>query len=202
MQQEKDAQVSSDEDNFDEDGQLPEVLTKAATLLSLWDRHAALATDRFLVHSKNGQHDLKRFVPEAITFTHKPDSNGTKAAEKALLLISQPASGGDKVGFEKATMMRDGVYLDMDDPSEFISVSKKLSMQAQGWKSENMILSGHGYLANKAARGQLTYACVLKDLTKHCTAPTLLINDFVAGVGRIGVVALHTKCSQEARRQE
>ena len=114
--------------------------------------------------------------------------------EKALLLISQPASGGDKVGFEKATMMRDGVYLDMDDPSEFI--------QAQGWKTYNLILSSPGDLANKAAKGQLgwdTYACVLKDLTKHCTAPTLLINDFMAGVGKIGVAALHTSGTKRSR---
>ena len=53
--QQDDGQISSDEDNFDEDGQLPEVLTKAATLMSLWDRHAALAKDRFLVDSKLGQ---------------------------------------------------------------------------------------------------------------------------------------------------
>ena len=56
MQQDN-GQVSSDEDNFDDDGQLSEVLTKAATLMSLWDRHAALAKDRFLEDSKVGQHD-------------------------------------------------------------------------------------------------------------------------------------------------
>ena len=58
-------------------------------------------------------------------------------------------------------------------------------------------------MANKAARGQLgykTYLCMLKDLIKGIPqGSTLLINDFLGGVGELGVAAVHARASQEAK---
>ena len=61
---------------------------------------------------------------------------------------------------------------------------------------------GRGYVVNKDARGQVgwqTYAGILKDLAKGCRARALLVNDFMAGVGEVGVAAMHVRCSQEAK---
>ena len=57
-------------------------------------------------------------------------------------------------------------------------------------------------MVNKDARGQVgwqTYASIFKDLVKGCGASALLVNDFMAGVGEIGVAALHARCAQEAK---
>ena len=62
----------SEDDIFGEEGQLPEVLTKASTTMSKWERDAALARDRFEIDSVWGQHDLARSAPKrSPCHTHK-----------------------------------------------------------------------------------------------------------------------------------
>ena len=199
---------SSQEDNFDDEGQLPEVVTKMCTTMTTWERQGALAKDRFTIDNKLGQHDLTRYVPQSVTISHKIDGNGNKCVERALLLVKQQAVGGNqgKLEFANSTLLRDGVYIDVNDPTDFVNVSKKFSMQCrksqtQGWKTEGLTVSGRGYVPNKAARGQLgsvTYYALIQDLVKNCDTPCLLINDFMAGVGEIGAAALDAKTSAEA----
>ena len=58
----------SEDDIFGEEGQLPEVLTKASTTMSKWERDAALARDRFEIDSVLGQHDLTQVCPQSDHF--------------------------------------------------------------------------------------------------------------------------------------
>ena len=44
---------SSQEDDFDEDGQLPEVISRGSTLMTQWQRAAALSKDCFVLDSKS-----------------------------------------------------------------------------------------------------------------------------------------------------
>ena len=67
---------SGSEDVFGDEGQLPEVLTKASTTMSKWEREAALARDRFEIDSILGQHDLTQVYPEAVVFSYKEDEIG------------------------------------------------------------------------------------------------------------------------------
>ena len=55
---------NSEDDIFGEEGQLPEVLTKASTTMSKWERDAALARDRLEIDSILGQRDLPRSAPK------------------------------------------------------------------------------------------------------------------------------------------
>ena len=54
---------NSEDDIFGEEGELPEVLTKATTTMSTWQCGAALARDRFEIDSVWGQHDLTQAIP-------------------------------------------------------------------------------------------------------------------------------------------
>jgi hypothetical protein len=63
----------SEDDCSEEESQLPEVLTKASTTMSKWDRESALARDRFEIDALLGQHDLTQVCPKAITFSYKQD---------------------------------------------------------------------------------------------------------------------------------
>ena len=121
-----------------------------------------------------------------------------------------PASGGNVPNdpFEKSAMFRDGVLVDLEPPREFFNVSRKFSMecrrsQASGWKPEELTCTSRNCLAGKVARGQIgwqTFEAVLTDLVKHCNAPNLLVNDFMAGVGEVGVAAVRVKVSEVARQ--
>lgn len=205
----------SAEDGFTEEGQLPEVVTKAAQTMTKWERDTALARDRFEIDSVLGQHDLSHVCPKSVMVSYKADSTGSRVSERGLLLMKQPAVGGDvpanggatQEPFEKAQLVRNGVFVEVEPPSDFVNVSKKLSMecrrsQAQGWKTEGLVTSSRHYVATKSARGQLGWQfweVVLTDLVKHCEAPNILVNDFMAGVGEVGIAALRVKVSQIAK---
>ena len=202
----------SENDIFEEEGQLPEVLTKASTTLSRWERDAALARDRFEIDSVLGQHDLTQVCPKAITLSYKQDVSGARSSVKGLLLIPAPAPGGTVPAsdpFEKSAMFRDGVLVDLEPPREFVNVSRKFSMECRrsqdsGWKTEGLTSTSRNYVAGgKVARGQIgwqTYEALLTDLVKHCSAPNLLVNEFMAGVGEVGVAAVRVKVSEVARQ--
>ena len=104
-------------------------------------------------------------------------------------------------------MFRDGVLVDLETPREFVNVSKRFSLdccrsQAAGWKTEGLTCTTRNYVAGKVGRGQIgcqTYEVLLTDLVKHCSAPNLLVNDFMAGVGEVGVAALRVKVSVAAK---
>jgi hypothetical protein len=81
----------SEEDCEMADEQLLEVLTKAATTMSKWDRDTSLARDRFQIDSVLGQHDLAHVCPKVVTVSFKPDTSGSRASEKGLLLTKPPA---------------------------------------------------------------------------------------------------------------
>ena len=68
----------SEDDIFGEEGQLPEVLTKASTTMSTWERDAALARDGFEIDSVLGQHDLTQVCPKALTLSYKQDASGAR----------------------------------------------------------------------------------------------------------------------------
>ena len=142
------------------------------------------------------------------------------ALKKAILLIPHPdysnplASGSAPISentaliFEKSILVRDGVYTEVEETDQYINVSRKLAVharrtQSSHWQTPGLKLNGRGYVANKDARGQLGYKtllCMLKDLIKGApTGSTLLINDFLAGVGELGVAAVHARASQEAK---
>ena len=149
-----------------------------------------------------GQHGLSQVCPKAITFSYKQDASGARSSDKGLLSIpapalggAVPASGGTKPNdpFEKSATFRDGVLVDLEPPREFFNVSRNFSMecrrsQASGWKTEGLTSTSRNYVAGKVARGQIgwqTYEVLLTDLVKHCSAPNLLVNDFMAGVGEV-----------------
>ena len=87
-------------------------------------------------------------------------------------------------------------------------MSKKVSVecrrsQAQGWKSEGLTTTSRFHVANKGARGQWgwqTYEVMLTDLVKHCSAPNVVVKDFMAGVGKVGIAALQVKVSEAAKQ--
>ena len=204
---------SGSEDVFGDEGQLPEVLTKASTTMSKFAREAALARDRFEIDSILGQHDLTQVCPKAVVFSYKKDDSGARSSDKGLLLIPAPppAPGGAALAsgspLEKSAMFRDGVLVDLETPREFVNVSKRFSLecrrsQAAGWKTEGLTCTTRNYVAGKVGRGQIgcqTYEVLLTDLVKHCSAPNLLVNDFMAGVGEVGVAALRVKVSVAAK---
>ena len=167
-----DSNGSADDDIFGEEGQLPEVLTKASTTMSKWERGAALARDRFEIDSVLGQHDLTQVCPKAITLSYKQDASGARSSDKGLLLIpapapggTVPASGGTKPNdpFEKSATFRDGVLVDLEPPHEFVKASRKFSMecrrsQASGWKTEGRTCTSRSCVGGKVARGQIGLA--------------------------------------------
>ena len=78
-----------------------------------------------------------------------------------------------------------------------------LKTQSGHWQTKGLKVASRGYVGDQAARGQLEYTphlFMLKDLIEG-VAPgsTLLINDFLAGVGELGVAAVHARASQEAK---
>jgi hypothetical protein len=207
----------SEDDCSGKEGQLPEVLTKASTTMSKWERESALARDRFEIDALLGQHDLTQVCPKAITFSYKQDNFGARSSDKGLLLTRAPASGGTATAsggtksndpFEKSATFRDGVLVELEHPREFINASRKLSIecrrsQAVGWKTEGLTIASRNHAAGKVARGQIgrqTYEALLTDLVQNCTAPNLLVNDFMAGVGEVGVAAVRVKVSEAAKQ--
>ena len=181
------------------------------TTMSRWEKHAKLAADRFLIDSTLGQFNVKKYVPQTLTVSHT-ETGGRRRVEKGLLLVPRPdavsASGDrDETIFERTALVRDGVYSELQDYDEFVNVDGKIAQrcrktQATHWKTDGLSVFGRGYVVNKDARGQVgwqTYAGILKDLAKGCRARALLVNDFMAGVGEVGVAAMHVRCSQEAK---
>ena len=206
-----DTDGDSGSDDLNEDCQLPEVVTKSVTTMARWEKQAKLAADRFLIDSSLGQFNVRKYVPQPLTVSHT-ETGGRRRVEKGLLLVPRPdtvsASGDkDETIFEKTSLVRDGVYSELQDYDEFVKVSGKVAQQcrktqATHWKTDDLSVFGRGYVVNKDARGQVgwqTYAAILKDLVKGCGASTLLVNDFMAGVGEVGVAALHVRCAQEAK---
>ena len=201
----------SERDALNEDCQLAEVVTKSVTTMSRWEKQAKLAADRFLIDSSLGQFNVRKYVPQPLTVSHT-ETGGRRRVEKGLLLVPRPdavsASGDkDETTFERTALVRDGVYSELQDYDEFIKVSGKVAQQcrktqATHWKTDDLSVVGRSYVVNKDARGQVgwqTYAAILKDLVKGCGASALLVNDFMAGVGEVGVAALHVRCAQEAK---
>ena len=86
---------------------------------------------------------------------------------------------------EASTLMRDAVYVDLDNPTEYVNVSKKVCVQSrrsqsQGWKTENLTMSSRNYIANKNARCHLgwhSYYAMVNDCVKNCAAPNIVFND-------------------------
>ena len=198
---------SSGDDDFDEEGHLPEVITRGATLLTAWQRAAALSKDHFVIDSKLGQHDLSKYYKIDIVISHKPD-HGTRMSDKAMVLM--PATGGERGPFPGSVLYKDGLYMEVDNDTSFIDVSKKASMQckkdlALNWKSDLPVVPCRGRVGNKAARGQLGvegYRAVLMDLMLHCDTGTMLVNDILGGVGELGAAATRVKVSPEAKENQ
>ena len=181
---------SSQDDDFDEDGQLPEVITRGATLMTAWQRAAALAKDHFTIDSKLGQHDLSKYYPIGVAISRKAEDE-KRTSDKAMVLV--PASGGgERMPFHGAVFYKDGLYTDVDVDDTYINVSKKASMSckkdmAQHWKCDLPVVNYRGRVSNKAARGQLgvaAYQAIIMDLMLHCETSTLLINDFLGALER------------------
>jgi hypothetical protein len=181
-------------DGFDDTGSIPEPLLKWTQSLNQWDVQSLLATDRFTIDQSLGQHDLQKFVPQSVVFTHKANLAGDKLITRALLLIPKnntATGGGDNTDFQKSTLVKDAVYVDMPEAVEFVSVSQNMSAwarksQAQHWKTDltrgnrNQATHIHGQV------GWQTYHEVFKDVVQTCNAPTVLINDFMAGLVMLG----------------
>ena len=85
---------SSNDDTFNEEGQLPEVLTRGTTLMTAWQRAAALAKDHFTIGQPLGQHDLTKFYPISITIAHKAEE-GKRLSDKEMLLMPATDHGGN-----------------------------------------------------------------------------------------------------------
>ena len=198
----------SDEDpevnSFTVDGSLPEALTEANAKMTHRQRAASLARDFFLVDKALGQADIERRYPKQVQITHTPDATGYKDVNRAMLII--PVDDSGLTGLEDTTLMRDGVYVDVPAPTAFTNVSRKAAFLAKrsqqtGWETQGNAVRCASYVHNKSARGQLgeeVFAWVLKDCVSKCSRPVLLVNDFVAGCGEVGVAAMDVKVSQEA----
>ena len=216
------------DDNDDNDNDdLPEVMTKGVKTTSHWDGKVSLATDHFQIEQLLGYHDCERYYPQQVTFAHTPGGIGNskerKRIEKGLLLVPiepSPASlassaSGDAADntvhaemHEKSTLFRDGVFTDVEETNEYIKVSKQNSMkcftsQSGHWQTQNLKCSSRGHIYSKTGRCQVgwkTYLCLVKDLLKGMPpSSTLLINDFMVGVGELGVAAMHARASPEAK---
>ena len=75
--------------------------------------------------------------------------------------------------------------------------------QALGWKTEGLTVGSRNYVAGKQAQDQIgrqTYEVLLTDLVQNITAPSLLVNDFMAGVGEVGVAVVRVKVSEAAKQ--
>ena len=142
-----------------------------------------------------------------------------KRIEKTLLLIPRPdyktdkstlASGSEAASctvFEKSILVHSGVYTEVEEQEEYINVSRQNGIHSRKTQSGHWQTLGlkvpRGQVANKAACGQWGYKtslCMLMDLIKGSPQGSkLLINDFMAGVGELGVAAVHARVSQEAK---
>ena len=199
---------SSEDDDFDEEGQLPEVVTRSATLMSAWERAAALSKDHFAIDSTLGQYDLSKYYQINITISHKIE-DGKRQTDKAMVLV--PASGGGgPEPFHGAGIYKDGLYTEVENDVTFVNVSKKASMQckkdmAQNWKTELPFVQCRGRVNNKRARGQVGvegYRTVFMDLMNNCETSTMVINDLMGGVGEVGVATVRVKVSPEASEKQ
>ena len=225
LQTESDASASGDEsdENDDNDGNddLPEVMTKGVKTSSHWDGKVSLANDHFQIEQLLGHHDCERYFPQQITFVHTPGGHGNpkerKRIEKGLLLVpieSTTSASGDATEIvnaemhEKSTLFRDGVFTNVEETNEYIKVSRESSMkcftsQSGHWQTHNLKCSSRGHISSKTGRCQLgwkTYLCLIKDVLKGMPpSSTLLINDFMVGVGELGVAAMHARASPEAK---
>ena len=184
------------------DGDPQEIISRSVTHLSHWAKQAALAADCFLIDDMLGRHNAAKYFPRPVTFAHveRTEQAKGKRIETALLLIprpdytnqlaagSAPSSEAGSTIFEKSILVRDGVYADVEETEEYIDVTRNNALHARKtqsghWQTSGLKLPGRGYVANKAARGQLgykTYMCMLKDLIKGIApGSTLLINDFL-----------------------
>ena len=169
-----------------------------------WECAAAFAKGNFEIDQKLGQHDLIKFYPVSITVAHKGEGGKRGLSDKAMLLI--PASGNGKEPFAGAVLHKDGLYVEVENDDAFVNVSKKASMvakkdMAQHWKTDLPTVNVRGRVSNKAARGQLgvaAYKAIIMDLMVHCETSTMVINDFMGGVGEVGIASLAVKVSPEA----
>ena len=75
--------------------------------------------------------------------------------------------------------------------------------QSGHWQTPDLKCSARGHISNKGARCQVgwkTYLCLVKDLIKDTPSGSiLLINDFMVGVGQLGMAAAYARASQEAK---
>ena len=89
---------------------------------------------------------------------HAADNLGAKDSTDALLLY--PIDEDDMTGMERCKAMKSGLYMDAPLSNEFISISRKVAMNAKrametNWAFE--LASGSSVYAcqNKVGRGQL-----------------------------------------------
>ena len=215
---------SDENDDNDDNDDLPEVMTKGAKTTSHWGGKVSLANDHFQIEQLLGHHDCERYFPQQVTFVHTPGGIGNskekKRIQKGLLLVpieseSTTSASGDAASeiaraelHEKSTLFRDGVFTNVEETNEYINVSKDISMkcftsQSGHWQTENLKCSSRGHISSKTGRCQVgwkTYLCLVKDLLKGMPpSSTLLINDFMVGVGELGVAAMHARASPEAK---
>lgn len=215
-QEHQETSFDSDHSDSEIDEPLPEVMTKSVSTASHWDKQIQLADDHHQIESRLGRHNMTKYLPKNIVFSHRPGVIGVqsekKRVERALLLVPSPSSmllsESTRTKLERTTLLQDGVYTDIEDTGEYIKVTEDLSRdcfksQAQDWRTDGLKCPCRGKVANKDARGQwgcMTYECLFKDVIKALDpGSTLLICDFTAGVGEVGVAATHVRASQEAR---
>ena len=184
---------------------LPEAITKAVAKMSSKQRIVQLTKDqdsvkRVLVHDNVTQSHYAK----GIHCAHVEDGVGARETTEGVLLI--PVADDVMTGFENTTAVRSGMFTNVPTSTSYVSVNKKVAMQAkragyEHWKFQCPSISSPKYCQSKVARGQLGdafYSHVICDFVKNCSRKVVLINDLVMGCGEVGVAAVGAKHSDEA----
>ncbi len=211
-----DSDTDADEHDCTADGGLPEALTSMHAVMTASERAAQLAADCHEVEKVVGMCDVRSRYPKYLRFLHTSDgAAGERSTTMAMMLVpTHEAPGINLSRMSESVSLRSGSFLEvpLPLPSEWISVSKKIAIQARRAMADNGQVDlvstaavGAGvssrYLANKVSRGQLGTALHevwIHDLIKACGVKVLYICDFAHGVGEVAKAAVSAKASVQA----
>ena len=166
-----------------------------------------MAKDYFLIEKMLGHENHDTHYPKKFFAGHAADAHGQREVTEGLLLV--PTSEFTASGLESSTLLTSAMFADMPIATSVSNCTRKCAVKARrdlenGWEFKDAMLGAASYAQNKVCRGQLGtvfYESLLKDVVKHCTRKVLLVNDFIAGCGEVGVAAIGAKVSQEAAEQ-
>ena len=145
-----DSDVDASMHDFTFDGTLPEAPMSMNVVKTPQERAAQLAADCHEVRSVIGMADINARYPKDLHFVHQADTSGERSVTYAMLLLPTGTAEGIKMSsLEESIGLRTGTYQDVPIPTEWITVSRKVAMQAK----RKMVEHGMMDLSTKAAVG-------------------------------------------------